>query len=411
MVPVEYVRSLNCNYERIHLEKKPEEKRYQYCILSRGGIKGLLACDLRYINGNAYLYYDISSKQNVEQLYCDRYIDREWVQDFLWSVKQIGQELERYLLDVGNVLWFPNQIFQDLETKMFSFLYLPYNEEKSSFGELLEFLTEHINYEDEVLVECVYHMCEQYEQYGEDYLQSMIFEDAGVLENEEVLSDASAKETATQKSLVSKGVDLGAAVSASSVTVQFPSLAASSNAANGQEGEAENSAESAPEEKRGFLGFFEGKRNRSKKLREEYKQSVKQAMVGYAVAEETVYESSPIREDEEEEYGRTVFIEEKEVAEPRMHRLLSVDGKLLATLDRTSLSIGKKKEEVDLALEDASVSRLHARVTVERNIAYLEDLNSTNGTFKNGLRLQPYEKRKLDEGDEIKCGKVMIIFR
>jgi len=50
MLNTEYVRNLNCNYERILLDKKPEEKRYQYCILNRGGIKGLLPCSLRYIN-------------------------------------------------------------------------------------------------------------------------------------------------------------------------------------------------------------------------------------------------------------------------------------------------------------------------------------------------------------------------
>ena len=38
-------------------------------------------------------------------------------------------------------------------------------------------------------------------------------------------------------------------------------------------------------------------------------------------------------------------------------------------------------------------------------------MNSTNGTLKNGLRLQPYEKRKLEEGDEITFGKRILIYR
>lgn len=65
---------------------------------------------------------------------------------------------------------------------------------------------------------------------------------------------------------------------------------------------------------------------------------------------------------------------------------------MLVSLDQPSLSIGKKKEEVDLVLKDASVSRIHARIITEEGNAYLEDLNSTNGTFQNGLRMQPYEK-------------------
>ena len=75
------------------------------------------------------------------------------------------------------------------------------------------------------------------------------------------------------------------------------------------------------------------------------------------------------------------------------------------------MAIGKKKGEVDLVLEEASVSRIHARITNVDGKYYLEDLNSTNGTFRNGLRMQPYEKKMLEEGDEIKCGKVAFIFR
>ena len=69
MLNTEYIRSLNANYERLLLERKPEEKKYQYCMISRGGIKGLLPCSLRYIDGEAYLYYDITSRQNIAQLF------------------------------------------------------------------------------------------------------------------------------------------------------------------------------------------------------------------------------------------------------------------------------------------------------------------------------------------------------
>ena len=66
---VEYVRNLHSNYVRLGLSEKPEEKKYQYCIVTRGGIKGLLPCSLRYLDGGAFLYYDITSKQNLVQLH------------------------------------------------------------------------------------------------------------------------------------------------------------------------------------------------------------------------------------------------------------------------------------------------------------------------------------------------------
>ena len=73
--------------------------------------------------------------------------------------------------------------------------------------------------------------------------------------------------------------------------------------------------------------------------------------------------------------------------------------------------IGKKKEDVSLAINDYSVSRIHARITEEDGNYYIEDLNSTNGTYKNGLRLQPYEKRKLEKEDELKFGKTEYLYR
>lgn len=182
MLQSEYIRNLNCNYERVLLDKKPEENRYQYCIVTRGGIRGLLPCSLRYINGQAYLYYDISSTQSVAQLYAHKAIGRQWMKDFLWGMRRIKQELGRFLLDDANVLWYPEQIFQDLEKNDFYFLYVPYHEEENGFGKLLDFLVEHIDYEDEELVECIYKMHEQYGLLGNIYLEERIFEDGRLLE-------------------------------------------------------------------------------------------------------------------------------------------------------------------------------------------------------------------------------------
>lgn len=379
----EFIRSLQSNYARILLEEAPEEKRYQYCILSRGGIKGLLSCSLRYIDGQAYLYYDISSMQNIAQLYEKRLITREWLKDFMWSFKNIRQELERFLLDEGNLLWYPGQIFQDLQNRNFSFLYIPYYDGESGFLKLLEFLVEHIDYEDEGLVECVYKMYEQFEQNGEVYLQGKIFEDMRCLEEE-----------AGEKKTDGEG---------------GRSAEAAAGISDGERRETEDAKPDERAEKRGLFRMLEAKRKKSRDFfggfvqgidAEEKKgaEAAKQ-QAGY-VAEESVFE----------EYGKTVYIEEQP-EERKRHRLYTAAGRIAAELDKPVLTIGKKKEEADLVLEDASVSRLHARILAENEELYLEDMNSTNGTYKNGLRLQPYEKRRLEEQDEIRFGKLLFIYR
>ena len=88
-----------------------------------------------------------------------------------------------------------------------------------------------------------------------------------------------------------------------------------------------------------------------------------------------------------------------------------INGELAVRIDRLPFVIGKKKDEVDYVLGDCSASRLHARILEENGCIFVEDLNSTNGTFKNGLRMQPYEKRRLEKDDELRFGKEEYIFQ
>lgn len=374
MLQTEYVRSLHSNYERILLEEKPEEKRYQHCILSRGGIKGLLSCSLRYLDGKAYLYYDISSMQNIAQFYGSRPITREWMKDFMWSLRQIRQELERFLLDDRNILLMPEQIFQDVESRKFSFLYIPYYEGESGFLNLVEFWVEHIDYEDEGLVDFVYKVYEQFEQKGEDYCRAQMFDDAETLEKESTVPKMK------QEELVEEEKDPG---ESENLKVEL------------------GTEQDEKAEKKNFFHLLESRKRKKKEKYSDYREEMLQRMSEQAVAEQTMYE---------EDCGRTLYMEEVQIEEKK-YRLYTPDGKVAAKLDKPVFIIGKKKEEVDLILTDASASRIHARIIQENGVTYIEDMNSTNGTFKNGLRMQPYEKRKLEQEDEIKIGKVVLIYR
>lgn len=392
----EFVKSLNCNYERILLEEKPEEKRYQYCMIGRGGIKGLLSCNLRYVNGQGYLYYDITSKQNVRQVYSKKNITRDWLKDFLWSLRQVRQELERFLLDAENMLLFPEQIFQDLESRVFSFLYVPYHEGKNGIKELMDFWVERIDYDDDLLVTCVYHMYEQMDQNGEVYLQAQIFEDAKVLDAVRAAEADEANAQKTEDWKAAAGAEAaGAAENRKRVsrTTETGGMTDDERATEGRMG--------IGQPKKRFFGIFDG-RKKDREMREQYRRNVQEIMGGQAVAEDSAYD---------EDYGRTIYVQEPAAERQAQRKLETSKGKLVAVLESPVMTLGKKKGEADVVLEDASVSRLHARITKEQDVHYLEDLNSTNGTFKNGLQLQPYEKRELEEGDEVKLGRVTLIFR
>jgi hypothetical protein len=70
--------------------------------------------------------------------------------------------------------------------------------------------------------------------------------------------------------------------------------------------------------------------------------------------------------------------------------------------------------EVDLTVhggEEGGVSRRHARLLVQAGITSVEDLDSTNYTFVNRQKLVPKTPHPLNDGDELRCGRVAMVFR
>ncbi len=62
---------------------------------------------------------------------------------------------------------------------------------------------------------------------------------------------------------------------------------------------------------------------------------------------------------------------------------------------------------------EAGVSRNHAEISLDKTSLRITDLHSANGTFVNGLQVQPGELRPLCNGDRIQLAnlKLRILFR
>lgn len=75
-------------------------------------------------------------------------------------------------------------------------------------------------------------------------------------------------------------------------------------------------------------------------------------------------------------------------------------------LSEQQISIGREPSN-QVALLDAAVSRRHCVITFEAGSFKIQDLNSRNSTFVNGV---PIRERTLVSGDEIKIGNSLFIF-
>ena len=76
-------------------------------------------------------------------------------------------------------------------------------------------------------------------------------------------------------------------------------------------------------------------------------------------------------------------------------------------LDHETVTIGREPS-ADVFLDDVTVSRNHAVITIDPSGAALRDLGSLNGTYVNRRRIEGDER--LEDGDEIQIGKFRLTF-
>lgn len=71
------------------------------------------------------------------------------------------------------------------------------------------------------------------------------------------------------------------------------------------------------------------------------------------------------------------------------------------TFDKPSILLGRDKS-CDVVLPLSTISRRHAAITYQNQTYYVEDLNSTHGTYLNNSRLSPHQPIVLHENDTIR---------
>ena len=86
--------------------------------------------------------------------------------------------------------------------------------------------------------------------------------------------------------------------------------------------------------------------------------------------------------------------------------ILSMDGLTLKEIPLTKerITIGRKPHN-DIQIDNLAISGEHAAIVTILNDSFLEDLNSTNGTFVNGQQIQ---KHFLQTNDVIELGKYRL---
>lgn len=455
-----YKRELSHSYLIINDVLEETWNSYQYRMITRNKINGLLSCNERFLDGKTCLYYDISSRQSLAQIYEAAGIGYVQIRGIVDNLVQVQDVMAEYLLEEACLILEPEYIYMDLETEQLFFLYYPLSEDeqkrRNTYLSLAEFFLEHVDHGEEKAVTAAYQFykmsrtesftiasfrtflergkTEKAEIIKSTGNELLFQEEEGVYEyrvrtntenegncyvepelrNAEKIQNNEYDEQKQADSKISMNVPillciLGILFSAGILAalcmilwyIPLPSIwnrvgyflmAAS-----------------------GFtllllirkLFFWWGDQ-REKEKSVVLQESVCDGSQNSMIWESRFYDAGAYSGNSIN--GPTVFVGNTETDETRQDipRLFYTDGKTERefVLDPLPMMVGKLKSKVQILLSDASVSRIHARFVEKDGQLALIDMNSTNGTYVNNIRMEQEEIVLLEDGDEIRFGNV-----
>lgn len=377
MLDVKYYKDYRHNYLIINDNGSLSENVYQRKMVTENQIKGLLASQERYINGDILLYYEITSKQSLSSIYDSKSIGMEQLRKFFIQLKLVNDMLQKYLLDGSCLILLPEYIFQNMESGEYFFIYYP-DPEEGTFSQLIDFFMSKVDNEDLKAVEIVYKIADliHREQFAPDEVLKWFqpdMEESGYY--------------------INCGYDTG-----SNEEYEYEEKEAYQLPQSEEEiAESESCGEKKNWIWRIFSLFLKKKKRKvfSNKVNEEY------------CYMDTYEDAAPKSETDE---GNTIFVPWIESCENKLYSM-ERKNKCHIDLNELPLTVGKLAGAVDFVINDASISRMHAKFFRKENKIYITDLNSTNGTFRNGMRLSPNASDTIEPGDEIRLGKLKFIYR
>lgn len=430
MMETKYYKDYKHNYLIIKDNGCFSENVYQRKMITENKISGLIPSSEKHINGELLLYFEITSKQSLRSLFDGRTIGIDFMQKFFIQLKTMNDVLQKYLLDGSCLVLLPEYIFQDIGTKDIYFLYYP-DPEEGNLNDLMDFFIKSVDNEDLEAVETVYRMADlvKKEQFVLDEVLEWFQDDRSKesgenqFEAERAAERADAWKENNQGHIQQEEINFGdvcreeqGSEEAKRIIKVLP-LFAFAVAGAGILSYIMCFYQLSYQEEIyliagwgvviatliGAAGWYLVPRFLKKKEQKE----IREEIPSYRYV--PTYENS-VLEDSEAEVGNTVFIPWTENCENKLYGT-NWKNKYHIDLNKLPLTVGKLAGMVDMIIDEQSISRMHARFTRSGSKIYITDLNSTNGTFRNGMRLTPNSSELIEPGDEIRLGKLKFIYR
>lgn len=453
---VTYRKNLGGSFMCVEEEGEIAQK-YELHMLEGHNISGFLHLQTSVLEGKRRYLYDISGKQQIADYLSGRKIGYQLLQTLLFSIQRVCASVTEYLLREDGICLEMEFIYVNLEDGSLQFTYLPFYHKNlaKAFVECMEQVLRQIDHQDKAATELgyqVYQLCIQDNANIRNILQISMRERISSGEEHEQQGEncqtksqqhnrkCQQQETQVYKEHIENRIKL------TDRKTQFSGKFYSSNAEN-----KENSAKKRTEKQRKkellLASFLKNKisvwkSNIQNLIQKEENKEIKvqvgtrnakkskqlfsmksfheQAKKGYNKKEDTQKPKQTL--GQEREAYQLNFEEDRHQMRPTeilcapANRAL---GKLIYqgigqcenfTIQRDIFLIGKNGAQVDGVIQSEGVSRLHAKIYTQEGQFYIEDLNSTNGTYLNDVALDYHQPRQLGRGDKVRFGAEEYLF-
>lgn len=356
-----------------------DENDYKLQMVINNRITGIIPINIEQINNQNSIQYDVSSKIKLSDFYARKQMSGKELYSFVKDIKVLAEQMNEYLLDINSIAFDVELIYFNRQTGKYEFCYIPKTQGdfQINLRNLFDKLLEYINHNDKEAVMIAYGI--QQLTTGVDFTLQEILQCA--YEN---MRKFQQEEEKLQEKSLDKGKDFMGDMSC---------------------------AESVHEltgKKKSILETLQGLFRKKEKYKT-YNE----------MKEENYYkEDSLILQEEPEPYNQN---EEEDVfaTEDRTMILTSPGAIKLITFTAMGTEtpikikplnfpyiIGKSRGSCDFCIDSAVVSRVHMRIMEELDDFMIEDLNSTNGTFLNGEKLEGHKLYPIEAGDKVTIANI-----
>ena len=355
----EYLRTAKNSY-MIVKDADFEFESYELEMVLQNDLKNLVPMQVLVADGKVEYWFDVTGMKTLEQELSVADADREMIKLLLESICSVKMELEEYLLDDKDIPYTMGMIFRNRTGNRIQFCYIPgyHCGDYPGIRKLFEELMQRLNHIDQEAVRMISvdSQNNQRENHPNAWKKGDINWNREYLTSEQI-TDTKRKEAGTDK----------------------------------RKAESKETKEGREKQETGWRSSFlrRGKRKKHTLDMDYYGPEKEEATA-------VVAESMP-----DFNAGETVCF-----SESSFHSIWELvymgDGiEKNLVLDRFPYIIGKNSSLADGILLAQTVSRVHARILQENDTLFLEDHNSTNGTYLNGHLIPMNTRMPLQEGDRL----------